>query len=97
MGRFNDATKLQKTVCAIISIAAFLLIWFLATNGTELGVVLASPVDVFARFFQCFTEPLGTHTIPGPVSYIHLHQLWHQLPLPYGRPADRYGHLRHWL
>ncbi len=67
MGRFNDATKLQKTVCAIISIAAFLLIWFLATNGTELGVVLASPVDVFARFFQCFTEPLGTHTIPGHI------------------------------
>ena len=49
MGRFNDATKLQKTVCAIISIAAFLLIWFLATNGTELGVVLASPVEMCIR------------------------------------------------
>lgn len=67
MGRFNDATKLQKTLCAAGAIIAFILLWFFATNGTELGVVLAGPVEVFQKFFASFVQPLGTHTIPGHI------------------------------
>ncbi|MDF2654612.1 MAG: hypothetical protein K0R19_1086 [Bacillota bacterium] len=67
MGRFKDAAKYEKTIFAVISITTFLLIWYLVTKDTELGKVLAGPVTVFGKFFKSFTEPLGTHVIPGHI------------------------------
>lgn len=41
----------------------FGLIWFLATNGTELGQILPDPVTVLQKFFASFVEPIGTKTM----------------------------------
>ena len=44
-------------------ILLFGIIWFMATNGTELGKILPDPVTVLHKFFGSFIEPIGTKTM----------------------------------
>lgn len=53
----------QAFLCGCISIGLFLLIWFVATNGTQLGEMIPGPHKVFYSLLASFTEPIGRHTI----------------------------------
>lgn len=64
----NKENKLSEKsinfICAIISIGCFLLLWFLGTNGTELGEMIPSPLPVFKEFFvDLFGGKVGRHTL----------------------------------
>lgn len=63
----RKATAFQKVICAGISIVIFLIVWFLGTNGTRLGEVLPTPIEVIREFFISFTEPIGRSTMLGHI------------------------------
>ncbi len=63
----RKAAGWQKVVCAAISIAAFLIIWFLGTSGTQLGEVIPTPFEVLVEFFRSFVEPIGRTTMLGHI------------------------------
>lgn len=63
----RKAAAWQKVVCAVISISAFLAIWFLGTKGTELGEVIPTPLEVLVEFFRSFVEPIGRTTMLGHI------------------------------
>ncbi len=54
-----------KIFIGFASICGFLLFWYLGTAYTEVGKVMASPIDLFWRFLQSAYEPIGPHTIWG--------------------------------
>jgi len=47
----------------ILGIFIFGVIWFVSTNGTELGKILPDPITVLNKFFVSFVEPIGTKTM----------------------------------
>lgn len=59
--------KNEKVFSAAISIFLFLLIWQLATSFTEVGQVMAGPIEVLHAFLVALVEPIGTHTIEGHI------------------------------
>ncbi|MFI3207610.1 MAG: ABC transporter permease [Eubacteriales bacterium] len=59
----RKATSAQKAICSIISILFFLSMWYVATNGTELGEIIPSPIEVIIAFINSFTVPIGTVTM----------------------------------
>lgn len=67
----NEKTKnnLMAFGAAVISITAFLLLWFLGTNGTRLGEVMPGPVEVIGDFFGTFTKPIGKYSILGHIGW----------------------------
>ena len=65
--RFRGASKYEKTICAAISIFAFLCIWELAVRTTSVGLFISSPVTVIGKTLRSVVEPIGTHTIQGHV------------------------------
>lgn len=56
-------SKYAKFIYGTLGILIFLVIWFLGTNGTELGKILPDPITVLEKFFRSFAEPIGTHTM----------------------------------
>ena len=51
VNRFQaTATKYQKSICAAIAIAVFLVIWQLVVLFTKAGLVLAGPIETIAAF-----------------------------------------------
>lgn len=70
VNRFNIRTgKYTKTVCAAISIFAFLCIWQLVVSFTKAGMVLAGPVETLGAFLGSVISPIGTHTIEGHIAW----------------------------
>lgn len=68
VNRFHlKASKYQKTVCAAVSILAFLCIWQLTVSFSKAGMVLAGPIETLAAFFKAVVSPIGTHTIEGHI------------------------------
>ncbi len=67
MNELNNTPKWQKIVCAVISIFAFIVLWYLGTNGTRSGQIIANPIEVLKKFFQSFVIPIGTNTIIGHI------------------------------
>lgn len=67
----NEKTKknLQSLGAAVISITAFVLLWYIGTNGTKLGRVMPGPVEVIGDFFRTFTHPIGKYSILGHVGW----------------------------
>ncbi len=63
----RKATAFQKVICTAISVIAFLVIWFLGTNGTRLGTVLPTPIAVIQKFAESFVEPIGRTTMFGHI------------------------------
>lgn len=63
----KSAKNNEKTICAAISILAFLCIWQLAVSFTDAGLVLAGPIETLSAFCAAIVEPLGTHTIEGHI------------------------------
>lgn len=63
----RKANDIEKAICASISIFTFLLIWFLGTNGTQLGTIIPTPVAVITKFFQSFVVPIGRATMFGHI------------------------------
>lgn len=48
---FNKKAKnYEKTICAAISILAFLVIWQLVVSFTKAGMVLAGPIETLSMF-----------------------------------------------
>lgn len=65
---FNKKAKNdEKTICAAISILAFLVIWQLVVSFTKAGMVLAGPIETLSMFVISIVKPLGTHTIEGHI------------------------------
>ena len=65
---FNKKAKnYEKTICAAISILAFLVIWQLVVSFTKAGMVLAGPIETLSMFVISIVKPLGTHTIEGHI------------------------------
>lgn len=54
-----------KFVVGFSSICVFILIWYMGTNGTKLGELMAGPVEVASRLVHSMYEPIGTKTIFG--------------------------------
>ena len=68
VNRFQAAaTKYQKSICAAIAIAAFLVVWQLVVLFTKAGLVLAGPIETISAFIQAIWSPIGTHTIEGHI------------------------------
>ncbi len=58
VNRFHlKASKYQKTVCAAVSILAFLCIWQLTVSFSKAGMVLAGPIETLTAFFQAVVSP----------------------------------------
>lgn len=57
----NENTK--RTICGIISILVFLVIWHIGTNGTRLGKIMPGPVVILNDFFVSFTKKIAGYTI----------------------------------
>ena len=55
--------NMAKTAAGAVSISLFLLLWYFATEGTELGKILPGPLEVVAAFLRSFVEPIGKYTI----------------------------------
>lgn len=55
--------NLIKICAGCISIFAFLVIWYVATNGTKFGTMMPKPTTVLAGIFAAFTEDIGKYTI----------------------------------
>ena len=57
-------------LCGTVSIAAFLLLWYCGTNGTELGQLMPGPIPVFKSFFAYLLGgQVGRHTLIVHVGY----------------------------
>jgi ABC-type nitrate/sulfonate/bicarbonate transport system, permease component len=54
---------------AVVSIAAFLLLWYFGTEGTALGKVMPGPVKVISAFFATFVHPIGRYSILGHIAW----------------------------
>jgi NitT/TauT family transport system permease protein/sulfonate transport system permease protein len=54
---------------ALLSIGAFLLLWHLGTNGTELGKMMPGPERVITGVFDTFTHPIGKYSILGHIGW----------------------------
>lgn len=68
VNRFQaTATKYQKSICAAIAIAVFLVVWQLVVLFTKAGLVLAGPIETISAFIQAIWSPIGTHTIEGHI------------------------------
>lgn len=65
----KGAKNYEKTICATISIVAFLIVWQLVVSYTKAGLVLAGPIDTIRAFLVAIVKPIGTHTI-------EVHILW---------------------
>ncbi len=69
MGSIIKSEKVKRTLAGLTSIVAFIILWYFATNGTELGQVMPNPLIVFKRFIESFYTNIGEYTIIG-------HTLW---------------------
>lgn len=67
--RFANAKGSEKVICAVISIAVFLIIWQFVATFTEASKVFAGPIEVLGTFFRSIVTPIGTETI-------QMHVLW---------------------
>ncbi len=68
INRFHKGAKnYEKTICAAISIIAFLCIWQMVVSFTQAGLVLAGPIDTLSAFFKSIVTPIGTHTVEGHI------------------------------
>lgn len=57
-------------LCGTVSIAAFLLLWYCGTNGTELGQLMPGPIPVSKSFFAYLLGgQVGRHTLIVHVGY----------------------------
>lgn len=65
--RFRGASRYEKSICAVLAIAAFLLIWELVVRFTSVGDIISGPITVLTKTFQSIVEPIGTHTIQGHI------------------------------
>ena len=65
--RFRGASRYEKTICAVVSIVAFLLIWEVAVRFSSIGEIISGPFTVLDKTFESIIEPIGTHTIQGHV------------------------------
>lgn len=61
--RFAKAGNGEKTICAVISILVFLVIWQLVASFTEAGKIFAGPIEVLGSFFSAVVRPIGNNTI----------------------------------
>ncbi len=67
MGRF--LYRYRAVGAALLSIGAFLLLWHLGTNGTELGKMMPGPGKVLSSFFGTFSRPIGRYSILGHIGW----------------------------
>lgn len=59
----KKSSEIQRFVCAVIAIFAFLVFWFVCTNGTDFGKLMPTPVVVLKGFLKSFVEPIGHYTM----------------------------------
>jgi NitT/TauT family transport system permease protein/sulfonate transport system permease protein len=60
--------RFNSFFAGIASICAFLLIWFLGTNGTALGELIPGPQVVFARILSSIFGKIGGNSLLGHVA-----------------------------
>jgi ABC-type nitrate/sulfonate/bicarbonate transport system permease component len=56
-------------LCGIASILAFLILWFIYTNGSTLGKMIPRPDEVIISLIKGITNPIGQHTLFVHVGY----------------------------
>lgn len=59
----NGKEKMMNFFSAVSAIAIFLVIWQLATSGTELGTLIPGPVDVLKKLVESVYTDIGKQTI----------------------------------
>lgn len=59
----------KQILAAMVSILVFLGIWYLSTNGTNLGRLMPTPDIVLKSFIRSFTYNIGSYTIIGHVAW----------------------------
>lgn len=57
----NRKTEVYKFLAGVFSIGAFILIWFIGTNGTELGKLIPTPNTVFIAFINAIYGKIGRY------------------------------------
>lgn len=60
----NQKTGTKKLFSGFLGIIVFLIIWMVATNGTNLGKLLTDPITVIKAFIESFVKPIGRVTMP---------------------------------
>lgn len=50
-----------------LSVAAFLVLWYIGTHGTQLGKLIPEPQVVIEKFFQSFSAKIGKYSIVGHI------------------------------
>jgi ABC-type nitrate/sulfonate/bicarbonate transport system permease component len=56
-------------LCGIASILAFLIFWFICTNGSTLGKMIPRPDEVIISLIKGISNPIGQHTLFVHVGY----------------------------
>ncbi len=69
MDVLSKSTKMQRTLAAIISIGAFLILWYIATTFTGLSSIMPDPVTVIGRFIRGLYTKIGAYTILGHAAW----------------------------
>ncbi len=62
--KFTKENVMPK-LCGALSLAIFLSVWFVATDGTNLGEIMPNPIEVITAFFKSFTIAIASNTILG--------------------------------
>ncbi len=66
--RFHQtANRYEKTICAVIAIAVFLVIWQLVVSFTEVGQILVGPAETISALFVAIIDPIGKNTIQSHI------------------------------
>lgn len=69
MQKVSMRERLTAFGCALISFTVLLIIWYLAVTYSELGKMMAGPIEVLRAFAVGLVEPLGKYTLVGHTLY----------------------------
>ena len=59
----KNKEKTYNVICAVTSIILFILLWFIATNGTALGELIPRPDIVFGAFIESLFGKIGRYSL----------------------------------
>ena len=65
--RFRGASGIEKSICSIVSIGVFLMLWEFGVRLFPIGDIINGPSTVLLKTLRSIVEPIGTHTIQGHV------------------------------
>lgn len=69
MGKKRTMRVFEAIFYPVVSIFAFLILWYLGVKNSSLSIVMPGPWEVIEEFIKSFVVPIGKHTMTVHILY----------------------------